>query len=307
MNPSSLKLRVWLVELRAPFFTAAVVPTLLGTALAWHALGEFDALLFLLTLVGVVMAHAGTNVVNDYFDYKSGTDVMNRNRSPFNGGSPFLLDGTLTPTQVYRGAMAMFAIAAIIGLYLAYSVTWVIIPLGVIGIGLGYFYTSPRVNLAGMGVGELAVGMGFGPLIVEGAYIVQTGVLSLEAFLAGLPVGLLIGLVLFINQFPDMEADKNAGKVHWVARMGLKSASAWYVGLMVATFVTIALLWSMEIYPVYVLVALAPAALAFKASRIVREKYNQFKELLPAQAMTVQIHLLVGLLLSVGFIVAGML
>ena len=301
------KLIIWLAELRAPFFTAAVVPTLLGAAIAWESVELFDPLLFVLTLIGVVFAHAGTNVINDYFDYKNGTDLVNKNRTPFNGGSPFLITGVLTPKEVYWGAMAFFGATAAIGLYLAYAVSYWIIPLGVLGIGLGYFYTSPRLNLAALGVGEFAVGLGFGPLIVEGAYLVQTAEFSLAAFLAGLPIAFLIGLVLFINQFPDREADGSVGKNHWVVRMGLRKAAFWYAGLMTTTFATVVALWAVGIYPLWSLVALIPAAMAFKAVRIVLDRHEDVRALVPAQAMTVQVHLTVGLLISAGLLAAGFL
>ncbi len=301
------KLKIWFLELRAPFFTASLVPTLLGASIAWESESAFDPVLFILTLMGVVFAHAGTNVINDYFDFKNGTDLANKNRTPFNGGSPFLITGVLAPKEVYWGAMSFFGACAAIGLYLAYTVSYWIIPLGVLGIGLGYFYTSPRLNLAAMGVGEFAVGLGFGPLVVEGAYLVQTGELSLAALLAGLPVAFLIGLVLFINQFPDREADSGAGKNHWVVRMGLRKASFWYAGLMVTTFTTVVALWAAGIYPIWSLVALLPAAIAYKAVRIVFDKYGSVRELVPAQAMTVQVHLTVGLLISAGLIAAGLL
>jgi 1,4-dihydroxy-2-naphthoate octaprenyltransferase len=301
------KLKVWFVELRAPFFTAAVVPTLLGTAIAWEELGLFNGWLFMLTLLGTVFAHAGTNVINDYFDFKSGTDLANKNKTPFNGGSPFLVNGTLTPKEVYWGAISFFVICGVIGLYLAYAASFWILPLGVLGISLGYFYTSPKLNLAALGIGEIAVGLGFGPLIVEGAYVVQTGELSLAAFAAGLPVAFLIGLVLFINQFPDMDADSGAGKTHWVVRMGLQKASFWYAGLMITTFATVVALWAAGIYPIWSLIALVPVAIAYRAVGIVLHRYSNFKELLPAQAMTIQIHLLVGLLISAGLIASGLL
>lgn len=304
-KPSMLK--VWLLELRAPFFSAAVVPTLLGAGFAWESQGMFDPLLFALTLAGVVLAHAGTNVVNDYFDFKSGTDVVNRNRTPFNGGSPFIITGVLAPKQVYWAAITFFAGCAAIGIYLAYAVTLWIIPLGVVGIGLGYFYTSPKLNLAAMGVGEFAVGLGFGPLIVLGAYMVQTGEVSLAAFLAGIPVAFLIGLVLFINQFPDRDADGSVGKNHWVVRMGLQKAASWYAGLMATTFIVIVALWAVGIYPVWSLIALLPAAIAIKAVKIVLEKHGNVSELVPAQAMTIQLHLTVGLLISAGLIASGLL
>jgi 1,4-dihydroxy-2-naphthoate octaprenyltransferase len=298
---------IWLAELRAPFFTASLVPTLLGAALAYESDGAFDPLLFVLTLAGVVFAHAGTNVVNDYFDFKSGTDMANKNRTPFNGGSPFLITGLLTPREVYWGAMTFFGLCAAIGLYLAYEVTYWIVPLGVMGIGLGYFYTSPRLNLAALGVGEFAVGLGFGPLVVLGAYMVQTGEFSIAALLAGLPVAFLIGLVLFINQFPDMEADGSVGKNHWVVRMGLRKASFWYAGLMATTFVTVVALWAVGVYPAWSLLALMPAAIAVKAVKTVLDKYGSFRELVPAQAMTVQVHLTVGLLISAGLFASGFL
>ena len=301
------KLRIWFAEVRAPFFTASLVPVVLGAAVAWESEGLFDPLLFALTLLGVVFAHAWTNVINDYFDYRSGTDPVNKNRTPFNGGSPFLVAGVLAPREVYWGAISFFGACAAIGLYLSYAATYWILPLGVAGVALGYFYTSPRLNLAAMGVGEFAVGFGFGPLVVEGAYMVQTGSFSLAALLAGLPVAFLIGLVLFINQFPDREADGSVGKNHWVVRMGLQKASFWYAGLMAATFATVVALWAAGIYPVWSLVALVPAAIALKAVKTVLDKYASFRELVPAQAMTVQVHLTVGLLISAGLIAAGLL
>jgi len=288
--------------MRAPFFTATIIPTVFGAAFAWHESSLFDTPLFLLTLLGVLCLHAGTNIVNDYFDYKSGTDRINKNRSPFNGGSPFVVGGILTPKQVYRAAMALFATGAIIGIILALSTSLLIIPLGVIGIGFGYCYTAPKVHLAARGVGEIAVGLGFGPLIVAGTYLVMTGELTWLPFIAGLPIGLLIGLVLFINEFPDAEADGEVGKSHWVVRMGLAKAATWYTGLMTLTFVTIVLLWASGIYPAMALIGLLPALIAARAISTTMRNHNQFDKLINAQAKTVQIHALVGTLLTIGLV-----
>lgn len=303
----SAKVRIWFLEMRAPFFTAVVVPTVLGTVMAWYDADVFDLLLFGLTLLGVTLIHAGTNIVNDYFDYRGGTDLINANKSPFNGGSPFLVEGVLTPRQVYRAALAFFAAGSLIGLYLAAEVSPLIILLGVVGVGFGYFYTSPRVNLAARGIGEVALGIGFGPLIVSGAYLVQTGVFDAEVFLAGIPVGILIGLVLFINQFPDMEADKATGKTHWVARMGLTKAAYWYSALMLLAFLTVPILVLVGHFPAWTLITLAMLPLAARSMKIVMEKHADVRSLVPSQAMTIQLHLLVGLLLSAGFLIPGLL
>lgn len=299
---SGVGLKIWFLEMRAPFFTATIIPTAFGAVFAWYEGVSFNVLLFLLTLLGVLFLHAGTNVVNDYFDYRSGTDRINRNRSPFNGGSPFIVEGVLTPQQVYRAAVAFFAVGGIIGIILAFSTSMLIIPLGVLGMGLGYFYTAPRVNLAAKGIGEIAVGLGFGPLVVGGAYLVQSGELAWLPFVAGLPIGLLIGLVLFINQFPDAEADGAVGKTHWVVRMGLAKAAVWYAAIMASTFVLITVLWIAGVYPLLSLLGLIPAAMAVKAITTTLRQYGRPGDLLPAQAMTVRIHLLVGVLMIAGMI-----
>ena len=300
-------LKVWFMEVRPPFFTATIVPTVFGAVFAWHETSSFDTLLFVLTLTGVLFLHAGTNVVNDYFDYRSGTDRINRNKSPFNGGSPFVVEGTLSPEAIYRAALIFFAVGAVIGLILAFWVTLMIIPLGALGICLGYFYTAPRANLAARGVGEVAVGLGFGPLVVGGAYAVQTGELAWIPFAAGAPIGLLIGLVLFINQFPDMEADGRVGKTHWVVRMGLPKATIWYIALMSAAFASIIVLWIMGVYPALALLGLIPGVIALRAGRIVLRRHSQFGELMPAQLMTIQIHMYVGILITVGMIASELL
>lgn len=298
------KAKIWFAELRAPFFTAAIAPVLLGAAMAWHEVEAFDFGLFILTLAGAILAHAGTNIINDYFDYKSGTDKANENRTVFNGGSPFLVDGTLKPKEVYAAGLLCFALCAVIGIYLTFTVSYIVFVLGVIGIGFGYFYTSPMLNLAARGIGEMAIGAGFGPLIVAGTYLVQTGTFSWEAVAAGIPLGIMIGLVVFINQFPDMTADAGAGKRHWVVRMGLDRAAHWYVALMATTFALILLLWLVGVYPVAALMALLSVAISMKAVRIVLEKHADVKALVPAQAMTIQAHLAVGLLLTLGFVLA---
>ncbi len=300
-------LKVWFMEARPPFFTATIVPTAFGAVFAWHETSSFDTLLFILTLTGVLFLHAGTNVVNDYFDYRSGTDRINRNKSPFNGGSPFVVEGTLSPEAIYRAAIIFFAVGAAVGLILAFWTTLLIIPLGALGIGLGYFYTAPRANLAARGVGEIAVGLGFGPLVVGGAYAVQTGELAWLPFAAGAPIGFLIGLVLFINQFPDMEADGKVGKTHWVVRMGLSKAAIWYIALMSAAFASIIILWIMEVYPTPALLGLIPGVMALRAGRIVLRRHSQFGELIPAQLMTINIHMCVGILITVGMIASGLL
>ncbi|MEM4264190.1 MAG: prenyltransferase [Thermoplasmata archaeon] len=301
------KVLIWILELRAPFFTAAVLPVIIGAAFVYWAYGSFDLALILITIAGTVSLHAGTNMINDYFDFKSGDDPRNQARTPFNGGSPFLVEGVLKPRDVLIASLLAFGIGGAIGLYLALTINWLILPLGVVGGLLGFLYVAPKVNLAGRGVGEIAVGLGFGPLMVLGTVIVLTGEVDFVSFLAGVPIGFLIMLVLYINQFPDMEADASVGKNHWVVRLGRKKASIGYPIVLVATYLFVILAVLLNWLPWLSLLFLLTIPLAIKASKIVINNYDNVGALIPAQAMTIQVHLIGGLMLSAGIALNGYL
>jgi 1,4-dihydroxy-2-naphthoate octaprenyltransferase len=306
-KPEMGKAKIWFLELRAPFFTAAILPVLIGAAFVFWETETFDLALVLITLAGTVSLHAGTNMINDFFDYKSGTDARNQARTPFNGGSPFLIEGILKPRSVLVAALAAFAVGGLIGLYLAWIISWWILPLGIIGGLLGLLYVAPKVNLAGRGVGEIALGLGFGPLMTMGTYLVLTGDISWISFIIGLPIGFLITLVLYINQFPDMEADGSVGKNHWVVRLGRKKARIGYPLILVVTYVFVVMMIPFGMMPALSLISLITIPLAYKASKIVLANADNVRALIPAQALTVQIHLISGLLLAGGIALSAII
>ena len=136
-------IKIWIAAARAPFFTAAVVPIALGAVTAWYNTGIFSITLFLLTLTGGIFIHAGVNLINDYFDHRSGADESNRNPTPFSGGSRTIQKGILTPAAVLRGAIACFAAGSLIGLYLNYLAPGnVILIIGLAGIFIAFFYQA---------------------------------------------------------------------------------------------------------------------------------------------------------------------
>lgn len=212
------RLLVWFRELRAPFFTAVLLPVALGASVAWYYFRVFDPAYFVLSLVGAVCINAGTNLANDYFDYKSGCDSVNADfRSPFSGGSGLLPGGVLNPRKVYWASVASFGFASAIGVFLAFTRGWVIVALGLVGVLSGYFYTT---QLATRGIGEFIVGLNCGPLVVLGSYFVQTQTMALEPLAVSVPLGILILEVLWMNEIPDLEADLKAGKKTLVTRIG---------------------------------------------------------------------------------------
>jgi 1,4-dihydroxy-2-naphthoate octaprenyltransferase len=297
------KAKTWLAEVRAPFFTATIVPILLGTTIAWARTGTFHLGLFLLAMLGGLLLHTGTNVANDYFDHRSGTDDINVEFvRPFTGGSRMIQSGLLTPREVLWGSLAAFALACLIGLYLAYVRGPLIIVLGLVGIFSGFFYTAPPFNLVSKGIGEFFIGLNFGVLMALGSFFVQTGYLSWEPVVAAIPVGLLIAGVVYINEFQDAPADGSVGKDHLVVKLGRKRAALGYAVLMAATYAVIVLGVLLRITSPFTLIALATLPVAIRAIGVARAHYDEYLQLVPANAATVFIHLLTGLLLSAGYL-----
>ena len=296
-------LKLYLEELRAPFFTASIVPVLLGTLIAWARTGVFHVDTFLLTLLGGVLLHAGTNVVNDYYDHVSGNDEANtRFVRPFTGGSRMIQKGLLSPKEVLTLGLVCFALGSLIGLYLAFRVGKVILLLGAIGILSGYFYTAPPLRLVSTGFGELLVGLNFGSLMTLGAFYVQTRWLTWEPVVASLPVSFLIAAVLYINEFQDMEADSAVGKTHWVVRLGRARAVKGYAWILGLTYASILLGVLLRLTSPWTLLGLLTLPIAWKGLRVAREFYDDYLKLAPANAATVMVHLLTGLLLSLGYV-----
>ena len=177
---------------------------------------------------------------------------------------------------------------------------------GLLGAFFAYFYTAPPLRLAARkGLGELAVGLSFGPLAVAGTVYALTGTVALADFLAGVPIGLLTVAILWINQFPDLEADKASGKVNLVVVLGRERARWGYVALMLAAF-GLALYWSLVsgIYPLGALLILGGAPLAYQASRVIVNEYKE-RSLVRANVATIKLHSVAGLLMAAGILWSG--
>lgn len=223
----STKMLRWLVITRAPFLTAAITPVFVGIAfsagVAHTAINWANALL---AMFGVMMLHLASNVFNDYFDVMSGTDQANTKYFvQYSGGSRAIEMRLIDLKGTRAVAVSLMLLALAIGVYLSIVVGQGVLIIGIIGLICGFFYTAPPVRLvARRGLGELAISIAFGPLITMGMYYVITGLYSWEAFLFGIPAGLLTTNILVINQVPDIEGDAATGKNHLIVTFGKKSA-----------------------------------------------------------------------------------
>ncbi len=305
-QPTAKMPPLWIVKLRAPFFTADLVPVCLGTAIAWALTGTFNLWYFLLTLIGAICLNAGTNMTNDYFDHVWGSDEVNTEfANPFTGGSRLIQMGLVKPRTFLWQGIGFFALGSLIGLVLTFTRGPWVLWLGIIGVFSGYFYTAPPLRLAGTGLGELLIGLNFGPLMVLGSYYTQTRTVAWEPVIASLPVALLITLVVWINQFQDMRADAAVGKNHWVVRLGRRRAASVY-GLSLTTVYLLLVggVLFAGITP-FALLGLLTLPIAVRSYRVARVHYDHPRELVPANAGTIQIHLLTGLLIALGYAIQG--
>ena len=300
----SNKIKIWLQEVRAPFFTGSIIPILLGTLVAFNQTGRIDWFYFFLTLLGGLLLHAGANVSNDYFDHLTSDDDINDEFvRPFTGGSRMIQNGLLSPREVLVGALVCFFFAGLIGIYLTYKIGFVILLLGVIGAVSGFFYTAPPFYFVSRGIGELLIGLNFGVLMTFGAYYVQTQTFSWTPVIASLPVAFLIMAILFINEFQDYKADKQVGKNHWVVRLGREKAANGYMLIMFLTYLSLVLGVVTEVLPPVSLIGLFTLPMAIKSVIVARNFYHDSIKLVPANATTIMNHLITGLLLSISLII----
>jgi 1,4-dihydroxy-2-naphthoate octaprenyltransferase len=289
----------YIAATRPPFILATVVPVILGFSYSVYQGHALNWLTAILSLVAAVLLHAGINVLNDYYDALNGTDDNNDERIfPFTGGSRFIQNEVMTRQQTLIYGTCLMLAVMLIGAYLIRQTGMPLFWLGLLGMVIGWGYSAPPLRLNSRGIGELCVLAGFS-LLPLGAWLVQTGSLSLAVVLISLPVGLLTANLLYINQFPDRKADIQAGKLHWVARLDPQTARWGYILIAGLAWLVFVMLVMAGLLPVTALVAMLPAILTFKAGNILIKHAAHPQELTPAIQMTILAMLTHGALLSI--------
>ena len=287
---------------RLPFLSATAVPVLLGIAIA-ASHGAFTWWTALLTLVGGSLAHLAINVTNDIFDTLSGADDANTTPTQFSGGSRVAIYDLVTIRQLTILAVALFAGAGAIGLLLvlvtsSLTLVWI----GIAGVLVGVLYTAPPFKLVYRGLGEIAVAIGFGPIMLLGAYVVQTGRIAVEPLVVSITVGILVALILFVNEIPDRRGDAAAGKRTLPVRF---PPSVVQNGYLVAAAVAFALIVGgvvIGLLPWPTLLALLAVPVAFRVYQGLKVHYDSPYTLMAVMGTNVNLTMLVGGLLLVGYV-----
>jgi len=296
-----VKLKAWFLETRPQFLLLSVVLAFLGTCIAWYD-GYFHLGYALLAFVGLLLAHISVNVLNDYFDYRSGIDLEVR-RTPFSGGSGILPAGLLKPRQVFWFGLVSFLLAIPIGVYFVMTRGWLLLPLLLIAAMCILLYTPFILKL---GWPEWAPGVGMGTLPVLGMYFVQTTAYTLPAIIAAIPSGILVHNLLLLNEFPDTEADEKAGRKTLPITMGKARASIVYSVLTLVVYLWIIGGVVARQMPAFSLIALLTRPFALKAIRGALRQQDMIK-LVPVMANNVLVVLVTQLLLGIGYILARVL
>jgi len=291
-------LSVWLRVIRIRFLLASVIAVSVGLAISWWQTSQIDVFHAALTMGGVMALHASVDLLNDYWDFKRGIDSQTK-RTKMSGGTGVLPEGLLKPSSVYRAGIGFLILGAIIGSY------FVIIYGVIIAILLGfaiisiYFYSTKIVD---SGLAEVFVAIK-GTMIVLGTYYIQVSELSLNTTLAGIVVGILSSLVLFITSFPDHDADKSKGRKTLVIAVGKQKATSLFLVFPVIAYGIIIAGVASQLFPVFSLITLTTIPLIIQSGRQLKTSFDDDTQMVPIMSKTLAFSRITGALFVVGFLI----
>jgi len=289
---------VWLRVIRVRFLLASVIAVMTGLALNWSQNGSIEYFDALLTFAGVMALHASVDLLNDYWDFKRGIDTKTT-RTKMSGGTGVLPEGLLKPSSVYRAGVFFLVLGALIGSY--FVITYGILIAIILGFAILsiYFYSTKIVD---SGLGEFFVAVK-GSMIVIGTFYIQSGEVNIESILAGIVIGTLSSLVLFIASFPDHDADKSKGRKTLVIKVGKDKARKlfWIFPLFAYGIIVIGVL--LNYLPVLTLISLVSLPLIIKSGNGLQKNYDSVENLVPYMSSTLKFSRLTGILFVIGFLI----
>lgn len=292
--------KLLLGTMRPPFLVLAPACVLVGLGSAYLETRHINWLYFVLALVAGVSAHISVNAFNEYFDFKTEVDSRTQ-RTPFSGGS-----GTLQAhPELANGALAIswisFATTGAIGLFFLSIWGWKALPIGIVGLILLYGYTAWMVYQPALCL--IAPGLGFGPLMVLSTHFALTGTFSGQALIASLVPFFLVSNLLLLNQFPDVEADRSAGRRHFPILLGRTVSGYIYISFLIAAYLVVILGVVLGFLPRFSLLALLTVIFAVQIIRNVLKNSENIPALIPAMGQNVLVNLLTPVLLAIGLFI----
>jgi len=295
--------KLWWAAIRPFAFTASVTPVLLGSsiAVAFHKEQYFNWFYFILSILGAMLVHSGTNLFNDYFDYKSRVD-----REGTLGGSGLLVSKIMQPQQIFRGGIIAFLLAIIIAVYFIIVLENKTFFIGICIFGLfsGIFYTATPLHFKYRALGDIQVFISMGILMTVGTYFIQVQKFSWIPVFYAIPISLLVDAILHGNNLRDISDDRETGIETTAMKLGEKGARFVYFFLVLGAYFSIILLIIfLNLHPI-ALITFVSLPIAVKLLKMVKNKdYVPKEEFSIIDAKTAQLHTIVGLLLSISFVI----
>jgi 1,4-dihydroxy-2-naphthoate octaprenyltransferase len=284
--------------IRVRFLLASVIAVSVGLALNWWQNSTIQPFEAVLTFAGVMALHASVDLLNDFWDFKRGIDTSTT-RTKMSGGTGVLPEGLLKPSSVYRAGIAFLVIGSLIGGYFVITdgiIIAVILGFAILSI---YFYSTKIVD---SGLGEFFVAVK-GSMIVIGTFFIQSGQISSESILAGIVVGSLSSLVLFIASFPDHDADKSKGRKTLVIAVGKQNASKLFWIFPLISYSAILVGVYANLFPLFSLISFCSLPLMIKSGLGLQKNYDSITELIPSMSSTLMFGRITGALFVIGFLI----
>jgi 1,4-dihydroxy-2-naphthoate polyprenyltransferase len=284
-----------------------LIPVVLGTVGAYVWEGEFHPFLFVITIIGAISAHLFSNMVNDLWDFRNGTDMEAKNTpGMISTNSGFLSGGLLSETVFAVLTWSLLAVAVLCGAVLSIYSGWEILWFVAVGALIAYFYVAPplRFGYRGKGYSEFAIFVAFGIMPVLGSYFVQTGEFSLNPVMLSVPVGLLTTLLLFNHHFLHWKADEQAGKRTLVVVWGERKSLIFSRVLLYISYASLIVCVGFGVLPVYALLALLTAIAPVHVYRGLQPQ-NASTAYLPLMGASQQASVRCGAIMAVALLIQG--
>jgi len=290
---------VWFRVIRVRFLLASVIAVSAALSLNWWLNSSIDIFDAVLTFAGVLALHASVDLLNDFWDFKRGIDTITK-RTKMSGGTGVLPEGLLEPSTVYRAGILFLIIGSLIGTYFVFTdgiTIAVILGFAILSI---YFYSTKIVD---SGLGEFFVAVK-GSMIVIGTFFIQSGQITMESILAGIVVGVLSSMVLFIVSFPDHDADKSKGRKSLVISVGKRKAAKLFWIFPIISYSAILGGVSVGLFPEFSLISFLSIPLMIKSGRGLQKNYDSVDDLVPFMSSTLMFSRLTGILFVAGFLIS---
>jgi len=288
-------LKHWAQIVRAQYLTLPIVLSLLGNAYAYYR-GYFQWSTAIIALIGLMLAHMSVNVINDYFDYKSGIDLKTK-RSPFSGGSGSIVEGLIPPRTAMAIGLVLLALSAGIGVYFIVITHWQLVILLLIS---AFFILAYSPLILKQRMGEWSAGFGLGAFPVIGTIFVQMKFYSWEMLAVSIPSAILVHNLLLLNEIPDENADKTAHRKTFPILYGPQATIRYYVYLSLLMYIFLSAGVSLGALPLLCILSFFVAPLVFSIQKVANKTGDMdFSKILPMNVA--HIHL-TQILLALAFI-----